>query len=96
MVFGSPLSKELREKYKVRTVRPREGDSVKILRGEFKNIEGKVTKVFPEKGQVNVEGVTREKLAGGNAPVPIRANNVIVTAVNLDDSRRKKKMEAEK
>ena len=43
-----------------------------------------------------MEGVNREKLAGGNAPVPIRASNVVVTALNLDDARRKKKMEAEK
>jgi len=72
------------------------GDSVKILGGEFKNIEGKVTKVFSSSGQLNVEGVNREKLAGGNAPVPIYASKVVVTSLNLDDARRKKKLEAEK
>lgn len=96
MKFGSQLSDELREKYQRRTARPRVGDSVKILRGEFKNIEGKVTKVLPEDGLLNVEGVNREKLAGGNAPVPVYASNVVITSLNLDDSLRKKKMEAEK
>jgi large subunit ribosomal protein L24 len=96
MKFGSQVSGELREKYGLKTVRPREGDTVKIIHGEFKDIEGKVTKVFSQEGQLNVEGVNREKLAGGNAPVPIRASNVVVTALNLDDARRKKKMEAEK
>jgi large subunit ribosomal protein L24 len=92
--FGSQLSKDLREKYKTKSARPRVGDSVKILRGEFKNIEGKVTKVFPKDSLLNVEGVTREKLAGGNAPVPIRASNVVLTTLNMDDAERKKKMEA--
>ena len=93
MKFGSPLSGELREKYKRRSVRPRVGDSVKIMRGEFKDIEGKVTRVVPSQGKVNVEGVTREKLKGGTSPVPIDSSNVVVTSVVLDDKSRKKKLE---
>jgi len=91
--FGSLLSAELREKYKRRAVRPREGDSVKIVRGEFKGIEGKVTKVLPREGTLNVEGVTREKQKGGTSPVPIHSSNVVVTAVLLDDKTRKNKLE---
>ena len=93
MKFGSSLSAELREKYKKRAVRPREGDSVKIVRGEFKGIEGKVTKVLPREGTLNVEGVTREKQKGGTSLVPIRSSNVVVTAVLLDDKTRKNKLE---
>jgi len=91
--FGSPLSTELREKYKRKTARPREGDSVKIIRGEFKGIEGKVTKVLPREGTLNVEGVTREKQKGGTSPVPIHSSSVVVTAVVLDDKARKRKLE---
>ena len=93
MKFGSLLSAELREKYKRRTIRPREGDSVKIVRGEFKGIEGKVTKVLPREGMLNVEGVTREKQKGGTSAVPIDSSNVVVTAVVLDDKTRKNKFE---
>jgi len=96
MKFGSPLSKEMKEKYHRRSVRVRVGDTVKIVRGEFKNIEGKVTKVLQSEGQLTVEGVTREKQKGGNAPVAIYASNVIITAMNLDDAMRKKKMEAQR
>jgi large subunit ribosomal protein L24 len=92
--FGSPLSDELKEQYKRRSVRPRVGDSVKIVRGEFKGIEGKVTGVTPELGLVNVEGVTREKLKGGTSPVPIHSSNVVVTSLTLGDKARKKKLEA--
>ncbi|MGP8125257.1 MAG: 50S ribosomal protein L24 [Nitrososphaerales archaeon] len=93
MKFGSSLSTELREKYRKRAVRPREGDSVKIVRGEFKGIEGKVTKVLPHEGKLNVEGVTREKQKGGTSPVPIYSSNVVVTAIVLDDKTRKKRVE---
>lgn len=93
MKFGSSLSAELQEKYKKRVVRPREGDSVKIVRGEFKGIEGKVTKVLPQEGTLNVEGVNREKQKGGTSPVPIHSSNVVVTAILLDDKTRKNKFE---
>jgi len=96
MKFGSPLSKEMKEKYHRRSARVRVGDTVKIVRGEFKNIEGKVTNVLQSEGQLTVEGVTREKQKGGNAPVAIYASNVIITAMNLDDAMRKKKMEAQR
>lgn len=95
MKFGSALSEELREKYKRRSMRPREGDSVKIVRGEFKNIEGKVTKVIPKEGRINVEGVTKEKQKGGTSPVPIYASNVVITSMKLDDKTRKQKLGGE-
>ena len=93
--FGSPLSEDLRAKFKRRSVRPTVGDSVRIVRGEFRNIEGKVTKVLPKKGKVNVEGVTREKIKGGTAPAPIDASKVVVTAFNLEDKLRKRKLEGQ-
>lgn len=93
MKFGSRLSPELRERHGRRSVRPRAGDTVKIVRGEFKDIEGKITKVDPRTGVVNVEGVTREKLKGGTSPVPIRSSNLVVTALVLDDKERKRKLE---
>jgi len=93
MRFGSSLSKELREKYKRRSTKPRKGDSVKIVRGEFKNVEGKVTKVIPAKGRLNVEGVTREKQKGGTALVPLDSSDVIITSLNMDDKQRRAKLE---
>jgi len=93
MKFGSPLSKDLREKYRRRSTKPRVGDSVRIVRGEFKDIEGKITDVDQAEGTVNVEGVTREKLKGGTSLVPINSSNVVITALNMDDKARKNKLE---
>jgi large subunit ribosomal protein L24 len=93
MKFGSQLSPELREKHGKRSVRPRVGDTVRIVRGEFKDIEGKVTKVDPDEGVVMVEGVTREKLKGGTSPVPIRSSNIVITTLVLEDKVRKGRLE---
>lgn len=93
MRFGSSLSKDLREKYRRRSATPRVGDSVRIVRGEFKDIEGKITNVHRATGTVNVEGVTREKIKGGTSPVPISSSNVVLTNLTLDDKTRKKKLE---
>lgn len=95
MKFSSRLSDELREKYKRKSLRPKKGDSVRIVRGEFVGVEGKITKVLSKDGRVNVEGVSREKIKGGTAPVPIESSNVIVTSLNLDDKIRKAKLEAQ-
>jgi large subunit ribosomal protein L24 len=93
MKFGSQLSAELRERHRKRSVRPRVGDTVKIVRGEFKDIEGKVTRVDSRSGAVMVEGVTREKIKGGTSPVPISSSKVVITNLALEDNIRKKKLE---
>jgi large subunit ribosomal protein L24 len=69
------------------------GDTVRIVKGEFKGIEGKITKVDPKAGVVNVEGVTHEKQKGGTSPVPIHTCNLVMTALALEDKERKKKLE---
>ena len=92
--FGSSLSKELREKHTLSAIRPVKGDGVRIVRGGFKGIEGKITMVDSKAGQVFVEGVTREKIAGGKTgPVPIDASKVVVTSLNLEDKIRKARLE---
>lgn len=88
------LSPDLRGKHGKKAVRPRVGDSVRIVRGEFKDIEGKVTAVDPRRGTVSVDGVNREVQKGGNSPVPIRSSNILITSLALDDKVRKAKLEA--
>ncbi len=93
---GSPLSKELRKKYGIRSVRVIADDSVRILRGEYKGIDGKVTKVSTMKNSVAIEGIKREKLKGEKIDVYIPASNVLITSLNTDDHWRKTKLEGKK
>ncbi len=94
--LASPLSEELQEKYQQSSARVIEGDSVKVLRGEFKGIEGKVTHVSTERRGIAIEGIKREKLKGGNVDIYIHTSKVMITALNLDDKWRQNKMEGQK
>ena len=62
--MSSHLSKELKTKYDVRCIPVRKGDSVKIMRGNFKGREGKVLTVYRKKWCIHVEKITREKTNG--------------------------------
>jgi len=94
--LGAALSKELREKYERRSARVIEGDTVRVMRGEFKGIDGKVTQVSTEKNSIAVEGIKREKLKGGNVDIYIHTSNVMITGMNLDDKWRQNRMEKQK
>ncbi|HSD04313.1 MAG TPA: 50S ribosomal protein L24 [Nitrosopumilaceae archaeon] len=90
--LGATLSKELREKYGARNTRVIKGDTVHVMRGEFKGIDGKVTRVSTEKNSVAVEGIKREKLKGGNIDIFIHTSNVMITDMNLDDKWRQNRL----
>ena len=87
------LSPELRKEYGVRSIRVRVGDTVRVMRGAHKGIEGKIIKVFPEEGRVAIEGLTRQNARGESVPIKIHASNLMVTKLNLDDKLRKQKLE---
>ena len=64
------------------------GDTVRVIRGEFKGKEGKVLRVFPRKARVIVEGINvvkkhkraTEETEGGiiHFPAPIHVSNVML------------------
>lgn len=83
------LSPELREKYKRRSFPVRVGDKVKILRGDFKGVEGKVIGVDRERQVVYVENVTLKKADGTTVNRPIHVSDIVITELSLDDPYRK-------
>lgn len=94
--LASHLSKELRKKYTKRSIRVIEGDTIRVLRGEFRGVTGKVTKVSTQKNGVSIEGVKKEKLKGGNLDVFIHPSNLIITDLNTEDKWRQNKLEGKK
>ncbi|MEM4302340.1 MAG: 50S ribosomal protein L24 [Candidatus Caldarchaeum sp.] len=92
--MSAHLSPGLREKYGRRSLPLRVGDTVKILKGSFKGVEGKVKRVDLRRQMVYVENVSRKKTDGSTVDVPIRVPNVMLTQLNLDDKYRKEKLEA--
>ncbi len=88
----STLTHDLREQYNRRSIRVIKGDTVRVMRGEYTGIEGKVEKVNTRRGTLSIEGVQREKVRGGNVKVQIHSSNVRVSGLNLDDKYRQNKI----
>jgi len=88
-ILSAPLSPELRNKYNVRTMPVRKEDEVQVVRGFFKNREGKVLTVYRRKFCIHVERVTRDKANGGTVNVGIHPSNVVITKLKLDKDRKK-------
>ncbi|MEM5878860.1 MAG: 50S ribosomal protein L24 [Candidatus Aenigmatarchaeota archaeon] len=84
------LSKELRAKYKKRSIPVRKGDEIIVLRGKYKKRTGKVSRVDLIHGRVYVDGITRKKVAGTEIPVSFTPSNLMITSL-YDDKKRFKK-----
>ena len=89
-LLGANLSENMRKQHNKRSMRVIKGDTVRILRGEYVGIEGKVEKVNTEKSTLSIEGVQREKIRGGKVKVQIHASNAQIISVNTDDEYRMK------
>ena len=87
------LAKELVDEYKVHSMQVRKGDTVQVLRGNFKGVEGEVTKVDSKGAFIHIEGATREKSDGTVVFAFIHSSKVAITKLSLDDPRRKDVLE---
>ena len=94
--LSGSLSKELRKKYGKRSIRIVEGDTVKVIRGEFSGVDGKVTKISLANTGVNIEGVKKDKIKGDKFDVYIITTNIMITGLNSSDKWRMNKLEGKK
>ena len=79
--------------YGKKSVRVIEGDSITILRGEFKGVDGKISTISTQKTSVAIEGVKKEKTKGDKFDVYIHTSNLVVTSLNSNDKWRMAKLE---
>ena len=89
----APISKELRKKYSRRSIRIMTNDTVKVMRGEYKGLTGKVTKISTQTSGIAIEGNKKQKLKGEKIDVYIHSTNMTITALNTDDKWRLKILE---
>jgi large subunit ribosomal protein L24 len=87
-LMGAVLSPELREKHGRKSIPPRTGDTVKVLRGDHKGKEGKVAGVNLQKMTITVDGVTVTKADGTEVPRPIQPSKVMITRLETKDKKR--------
>lgn len=91
--LGVHLTKVLREKYGTRSVRVHVGDKVKLLRGANRGTEGKIERVDVKRSRVFVGKVDRVRKDGTRALIPLHPSNLTIIELNLDDKRRKARLE---
>ena len=82
------LSKELRKKYGRRNFGIRKNDRVKIMNGEFRKKEGKITGVFLKIGKITIEGIQRKKRDGSKVDIKIEPSNVQIIELDTNDKKR--------
>ncbi len=66
----------------------RKDDEVQVVRGGFKNREGKVTQVYRKKFVIHIDRITREKANGATVNVGIDASKVHITKLKLNKARK--------
>ena len=89
-------SKELRKQYNRRSLRLRTGDTVKILRGGFKNKTGKVEHVDLKRGKINISDMVVTKKDGTKSYIPFEPSNLMLMEIKTEDKERRKMLERKK
>jgi len=87
--ISAPLSPSLRAEHGVRSMPVVIDDTVSITKGDRKFSEGRVLRVNTKKEKIYIEGVTRTRMDGSTVQIPIRAENVMITKLNLKDEWRR-------
>jgi len=91
--LASHLAEDLIVKYGKRRLPVVRGDTVKVIRGDFKGHTDKVRDVYLDNQTVEIEGAVTSKVDGSKVPQPIHSSNVIITKLNLTDPWRRRKLE---
>ncbi len=86
--LSSHLSKELRIKHKKRAIAIRKGDTVKIMRGQFRGKAGKIERTDIKRTKAYITGIETKRKDGTKALYPIEPSNLMLTELNMEDKRR--------
>merc|ERR1712024_419107 len=88
-LMSSPLSKELKAKYGVRSMPIRKDDEVQVVRGHYKGQQvGKVVQCYRAKFRVYIERIQREKANGATTNVGIHPSKVVIVKLKMDRDRK--------
>lgn len=93
--IAAPLKPKLREEHGKRRAPIREGDKVKVKRGDHKGRTGEVKNVNLKKYKITIEDIEKETKAGERINIQFSPSNLMITNLNLEDEKRKKKIEGE-
>jgi large subunit ribosomal protein L24 len=95
-LMASPLSPELLAQRGIKALPVRKGDTVRIMRGDHKGFDGKISRVDLKHYRVYLEGLTREKVDGTTVFVALHPSKIMIKNLNLDDKIRKAVLDRKK
>src|SRR5260370_33292729 len=78
-MLAARLSDDLTKNHRVRRLPVRTGDSVRVMRGDFAGLAGKVERADYSNGRIFAEAMPREKAAGVASQLPIPVTKVRIT-----------------
>ena len=96
-MFTVPLSKELQAEWGIKRLPLRQGDTVRVVKGDFVDIEGEVLDKNKKSLTVTIEECTIEKRDGSEYYVPIPPSKLLLTKFSgkkdrIEDPWRRDKM----
>ena len=91
--ISSHLAENLLLKYDRRSLPVVKGDTVKVMRGNYRGHEDKISKVNVRDQTIEIEGVTITTAKGTKIAKPIHASTLLITKLNLTDKWRRRKLE---
>jgi large subunit ribosomal protein L24 len=71
----------------------KKGDTVMVMRGDFKEQEGKVEKVDLKHYRLMIDGVSVQKPDGNQIYHPVHPSNVMIVELDLEDEERNQILE---
>jgi large subunit ribosomal protein L24 len=91
--ISSHLAENLLLKYDRRSIPVVKGDTVKVMRGNYRGHEDKISKVNVRDQTIEIEGVTITTAKGTKIAKPIHASTLLITKLNVTDKWRRRKLE---
>lgn len=92
-LMSAHLDSKLREKLGTRSLPLRKGDKVRVMRGDFKDHEGEITRVDLKGIRVYIDGAVVEKADGTKIEYPMHPSNIEIIEVERKDEMRDKAIE---
>ena len=82
------LDEFLQEEYGLRSLVVKKGDLVRIMRGQFRDTEGKVIRVDYRTARVFLDSASITKSDGKEVNTPMHPSNLLLVKLELDDARK--------
>jgi large subunit ribosomal protein L26e len=86
-IMSCHLSKDLRNKHKIRSLPVRKDDEVLVVRGTLKGNKGKVIQVYRRRWAIYIEKLTKQKANGAPVQIPIHPSNCVIIKYKADKDR---------